>query len=209
MLYYRYYKEHVYKWAQYLSNIALVMYAIENTSLVTLSFWTSDENYGMQTHVSENLHMNIKCVMWLTSYIVFLTAFHKMSFITFLMTSFIHMFLAHYIMKSCLNIAKGSNDASLRWKRKSMMLNVLSILMACYFFYRHNRYCEPLGRILIDFHIIIHSYFSYCYLRKPLYFSVFNVCLERIRSCALKHGISSNCCVGFCYYTSYDNRKQT
>ncbi|XP_071569849.1 post-GPI attachment to proteins factor 2 [Temnothorax nylanderi] len=115
-LYYRHYKEHVYKWAQYLSNIALVMYAIENTSLVTLSFWTSDENY----------------------------AFHKMSFITFLMTSFIHMFLAYYIMKSCLNIAKGLNDASLKWKRRSMMLNVLSILIACYFFYRHNKYCEPL-----------------------------------------------------------------
>lgn len=56
MLYYRYYKEYVYKWAQYLSNIALVMYVIENTSLVTLSFWTSDENYGMQKHASENLH---------------------------------------------------------------------------------------------------------------------------------------------------------
>ncbi|XP_018304570.1 post-GPI attachment to proteins factor 2 isoform X2 [Mycetomoellerius zeteki] len=95
-LYYRYYKEHVYKWAEYLSNIALVMYTIENTSLVTLSFWTSDENY------------------------------------------------AYYIMKNCLNIAKGSNDASLKWKRRSMMLNVICIVTACYFFYRHNRYCEPL-----------------------------------------------------------------
>lgn len=80
----------------------------------------------------------------------FLTAFHKMSFITFLMTSFIHMFLAYYIMKSCLNIAKGLNDASLKWKRRAMMLNVLSTVIACYFFYRHNKYCEPLGRILID-----------------------------------------------------------
>ncbi|XP_018356424.1 PREDICTED: post-GPI attachment to proteins factor 2-like isoform X2 [Trachymyrmex septentrionalis] len=94
-LYYRYYKEHVYKWAEYLSNIALVMYAIENTSLVTLSFWTSNENY------------------------------------------------AYYIIKNCLNIAKGSNDASLKWKRRSMMLNVMCIVIACYFFYRHNKYCEP------------------------------------------------------------------
>ncbi|XP_011637417.1 post-GPI attachment to proteins factor 2-like [Pogonomyrmex barbatus] len=116
MLYYRYYKEHVYKWAQYLSNIALVMYAIENISLVTLSFWTSNENY----------------------------AFHKMSFITFLITSFIHMFLAYYIMRSCLTVAKDFKDASLKWKWRSMMLNVLSILVACYFFYRHNKYCEPL-----------------------------------------------------------------
>lgn len=64
----------------------------------------------------------------------------------FLITSFIHMFLAYYIMKNCLNIAKDFHDISLKWKRRSMMLNVLSILIACYFFYRHNRYCEPLGK---------------------------------------------------------------
>lgn len=116
MMYYRYYREHVYIWARYLSNVALVMYAIENTSLVTLSFWTSDENY----------------------------TFHKMSFIMFLTTSFIHMFLAYYIMRNCLNIAKDFHDTSLKWKRRSLMLNVFSILIACYFFYRHNKYCEPL-----------------------------------------------------------------
>lgn len=45
-MYYQYYRDHVYKWAQYLANITLVMYAVENTSLVTLSFWTSDESYS-------------------------------------------------------------------------------------------------------------------------------------------------------------------
>jgi len=110
--------------------------------------------------------MNIRCnakystinVLTLLS----LTAFHKMSFITFLITSFIHMFVAYYIMKSCLNIAKGLNDASLKWKRRSMMLNVLSILTACYFFYRHNKYCEPLGEISNDIFIIVERYCS-CY----------------------------------------------
>ncbi|XP_012221154.1 post-GPI attachment to proteins factor 2-like [Linepithema humile] len=116
LMYYRYYKEHVYKWAQYLSNIALVMYVIENVSLVTLSFWTSNENY----------------------------AFHKISFISFLMTSFIHMFLAYYIKRRYVNVIKDFDDASLKWKWRSMMLNVSSILVACYFFYRHNKYCEPL-----------------------------------------------------------------
>jgi len=43
-----------------------------------------------------------------------------------------------------------------------MMLNVLSILTACYFFYRHNRYCEPLGEISIDIFIIVERYCS-CY----------------------------------------------
>ena len=65
-LYYRYYKEHVYKWAEHLSNIALIMYTIENTSLVTLSFWTSNENYGMRIAACILrfyiiMHMNIKC----------------------------------------------------------------------------------------------------------------------------------------------------
>ncbi|EFN69959.1 Post-GPI attachment to proteins factor 2 [Camponotus floridanus] len=115
MMYYRYYREHVYIWARHLSNVALVMYTVENTSLVTLSFWTSDENY----------------------------TFHKMSFIMFLITSFIHMFLAYYIMRNCLNVAKDFHDTSLKWKWRSMMLNVFSIFIACYFFYRHNKYCEP------------------------------------------------------------------
>lgn len=61
------------------------------------------------------------------------------------------MFLAYYIMKSCVNIAKDYHDTSLKWKRRSMMLNVFSISIACYFFYRHNKYCEPLGKAtLID-----------------------------------------------------------
>lgn len=68
-LYYRYYKEHVYKWAQYLSNFAITMYIIENMSLVTLSFWTSDENYGMQNaciniYMCWYMHKNIICTLW-------------------------------------------------------------------------------------------------------------------------------------------------
>lgn len=58
LMYYRYYKEYVYKWAQYLSNIALVMYIIENVSLVTLSFWTSNENYGMLLILKRNIRKN-------------------------------------------------------------------------------------------------------------------------------------------------------
>lgn len=116
-MYRRYYREHVYKWAQTICNIALFTYAVENISLVTLSFWTSDENY----------------------------AFHKLSFITFLLMSFIHMIVAYFLMRNCRNITREwSETASLKWKWRSMLLNVSSILCACYFFYRHNKYCEPL-----------------------------------------------------------------
>ena len=45
-MYYHYYRETVYAWAQGISNCALLVYTIENVALVTLSFWSSNENYG-------------------------------------------------------------------------------------------------------------------------------------------------------------------
>lgn len=61
------------------------------------------------------------------------------------------MQIAYFIMRNCRNIAKESSEAtSLKWKRRSMMLNLVCIIFACYFFYRHNKYCEPLGES-IDF----------------------------------------------------------
>lgn len=56
VMYCRYYKEHIYKWAQNICNIAVVTYTIENISLVTLSFWTSDENYGMYINIHESVN---------------------------------------------------------------------------------------------------------------------------------------------------------
>ncbi|KAL2749001.1 post-GPI attachment to proteins factor 2-like isoform X1 [Vespula maculifrons] len=117
IMYYRYYKEHVYKWARYISNIVLAAYIVENLSLVTLSFWSSDSNY----------------------------VFHKVSFITFLIMSSIYMPLSYFVMKNCCNVSRDfSETTSIRWKWRAMMSNVLSILLASYFFYRHNKYCEPL-----------------------------------------------------------------
>lgn len=142
-MYYRYYKEHIYKWAQTISNVAIFTYAIENISLVTLSFWTSDENYGMYIDI-------LRCYKYKVMYIS-LTAFHKLSFIMFLIMSFIHMLVAYFIMKNCRNITRElSESVSMKWKWRSLVLNVLSIMFACYFFYRHNKYCEPLGELDIN-----------------------------------------------------------
>ncbi|XP_015606499.1 post-GPI attachment to proteins factor 2-like [Cephus cinctus] len=117
VMYFQYYKETVHSLAQGLSNIALMLYIIENTALVTLSFWSSDENY----------------------------AFHKLSFITFLITSLVHMVLTCLIMKHYRNISRNALETdSLKLKWRFLFFNVASILMACYFFYRHNKYCEPL-----------------------------------------------------------------
>ncbi|XP_017798142.1 PREDICTED: post-GPI attachment to proteins factor 2-like [Habropoda laboriosa] len=117
VMYRRYYKEHIFKSAESICNIATAIYAVENISLVTLTFWTSDENY----------------------------AFHKLSFITFLITSFVHMLVVYYIVRNCHIVTREpSETTSLKWKRRSMMSNVFCIILACYFFYRHNKYCEPL-----------------------------------------------------------------
>lgn len=66
------------------------------------------------------------------------------------------MILVYFIMKSCRNVMKDWFEiTSLKWKRRLIMLNIFSILASGYFFYRHNKYCEPLGKIiLIDFIII-------------------------------------------------------
>ncbi|XP_015117825.1 post-GPI attachment to proteins factor 2 [Diachasma alloeum] len=114
-MYYYYYKEVVHKWAEGVSRSALFAYALENISLVTLSFWTSSENY----------------------------AFHKLSFITFLIMSLIHMGLSIYIEKNCRHASRDANELrSYVLKTRAMTLNIFSIFMACYFFWRHNAYCE-------------------------------------------------------------------
>lgn len=45
-MYYRYYRETAYRWAKGITNFALLSYLLENAALVTLSFWSSNENYG-------------------------------------------------------------------------------------------------------------------------------------------------------------------
>lgn len=44
-MYYKYYRETVQTKAKGMSNFALLSYLLENISLVTLSFWSSNENY--------------------------------------------------------------------------------------------------------------------------------------------------------------------
>ena len=64
--------------------------------------------------------------------------------------SFIHMILSYIIARNCRNVIREINDnISLKWKFNSMIVNIIAILLACYFFYRHNKYCEPFGEISI------------------------------------------------------------
>lgn len=116
-MYYRHYRENTFKWARNITNITIFTYIVENISLVTLSFWSSNENY----------------------------AFHKTSFTAFLIMSFMHMFMSFIVAKYCRNTSMEAIDHfSVSWKLRTMMLNTFAIFLACYFFYRHNMYCEPL-----------------------------------------------------------------
>lgn len=57
------------------------------------------------------------------------------------------MLVAYFIMRNCRNSTKESLETtSMKWKRRSLLSNVLCVMFACYFFYRHNKYCEPLGK---------------------------------------------------------------
>ncbi|XP_012265379.1 post-GPI attachment to proteins factor 2 isoform X2 [Athalia rosae] len=115
IMYYRHYKETLYKWAYGIGNFVLFTYTIENTALVTLSFWSSIENYAL----------------------------HKLSFITFLVMSLLHMLLSSIVVRNCRSPAKDTiEENSFQWKRRMLIGNVSSILLATYFFYRHNTYCE-------------------------------------------------------------------
>lgn len=110
------------------------------------------------------------------------------------------MLVAYFIMKNCRNITRESSETvSLKWKRRSMWLNVISILLACYFFYRHNKYCEPLGELDImrktKRRSKLKTGFFYC--------SLLYVCVIRIRSCSVKYGISLNRSLGFREYASH------
>ncbi|KAL7304880.1 hypothetical protein TKK_0002685 [Trichogramma kaykai] len=116
ILHYQYYKKNTYPTTRKLTRLALVTYVIENTSLVTLSFWTSNENYAL----------------------------HKLSFMIFLFTSFIYMNVSYIIATMCRSTTREVHDIiSLKWKLRALISNLAGIILACYFFYRHNKYCEP------------------------------------------------------------------
>lgn len=118
------------------------------------------------------------------------------------------MFLMYFIMRNCRSVTKDWFDtASMKWKRRAMMLNVSCILIACYFFYRHNKYCEPFGK-MITILLLLQNSVILIILESLNNFSILTVCFERIWSRAFKHGIPSNCSTGFCHDACYDIRKR-
>ncbi|ETN58460.1 fgf receptor activating protein [Anopheles darlingi] len=106
-------RKHRKEWAY----LACILNIVELSSLVGLTLWTSSSNYEI----------------------------HKFCFSAFIVCSILYMLLVVVINRlsridEMLTLAERK---SLRYKRRLMWVNVLSILLAVYFFLRHNQYCEP------------------------------------------------------------------
>uniref|UniRef100_A0A0P4WA80 CWH43-like N-terminal domain-containing protein n=2 Tax=Scylla TaxID=6760 RepID=A0A0P4WA80_SCYOL len=89
---------------------------IENIALIFLSFVSSKENYDI----------------------------HKVSFILFMVCSELYMVLTCLLLKENKSKLTNSLERLAYLKKKQLMAaNLTSFFVALYFFYRHNKYCEP------------------------------------------------------------------
>ncbi|KAK4288980.1 hypothetical protein Pmani_038025 [Petrolisthes manimaculis] len=89
---------------------------VEIIALLCLSFVSSKENYDM----------------------------HKFSFIVFMLCSELYMLITYLLLKDNRpRLTSPLERCALTKKRQLMMANLTSFIVALYFFYRHNKYCEP------------------------------------------------------------------
>ncbi|KAI0212481.1 Post-GPI attachment to proteins factor 2 [Lamellibrachia satsuma] len=110
----------VYEWRlvyNLLANLACLLNIVENFALVTLTYISSSENYPM----------------------------HEASFIVFMMTSEVYMLCSCILYKwsHMYQTFSPMERKSFRLKLSLMVFNVSCFLLAIYFFFRHNTYCEP------------------------------------------------------------------
>ncbi|CAF1296357.1 unnamed protein product [Rotaria sordida] len=72
---------------------------------------------------------------------------HECSFVSFILCSLLHMLLTiliDYFWPRIINISLNEQEKSLRSKRlRWFILNIFSISISLYFYYRHIHFCEP------------------------------------------------------------------
>lgn len=64
---------------------------------------------------------------------------HQLSFITFLVSSILYMMLSFRLWTKVEKKSDQGHDV----KKKMLVMNLVSTVLALYLYYRHNRYCEP------------------------------------------------------------------
>lgn len=94
------------------------------------------------------MHTTFRAANFMNFSFLFITThfadYHKVFFCTFIVTSEIYMMLSYYLNKSARRNPNLDHRElkSLRLKRNLCIINILSILLATYFFIRHNDHCE-------------------------------------------------------------------
>lgn len=114
---------------------------IENFALVGLSLWTSSNDYG-KLMVLVSFFKIIENLM--------VSEMHKYCFSVFIISSELYMGLSCYLFINSRRIdqQKGRlHHKSVKVKCVLFFINILSLALALYFFFRHNTYCEPGGKI--------------------------------------------------------------
>ncbi|CAG9797329.1 unnamed protein product [Chironomus riparius] len=115
-MYFNFYTQQIKRNRQNVANVAIFLNLIENICLLGLSLYNSTTYYD----------------------------YHKVFFCTFIVTSELYMMLSYYLNKSARrnpNLDQREMK-SLRLKRNLCIINIISILLATYFFIRHNDHCE-------------------------------------------------------------------
>lgn len=139
-MYKKYHTEVLFPWAYSVSTLTCLLNIIENICLVGLSFWTSSEDYRMF------YSSKFACVF--LNFLFIVSAVHKTCFVTFIVTSELYMILTCLLFKRCRRHPPIMLEiTSLKWKINLLLINVINILLASYFFMRHNSYCETGGKL--------------------------------------------------------------
>lgn len=68
---------------------------------------------------------------------------HATCFIFFILSSISYMSISTYYLFPKLKLKSGLERISHQYKKSLLQATVLSVALCCYFYWRHNEYCEP------------------------------------------------------------------
>ncbi|XP_053957536.1 post-GPI attachment to proteins factor 2-like isoform X1 [Anastrepha ludens] len=115
-IYLQYYKDTIRRNRRIYAAIACLLSMVENFALLSLSLWTSLDNYPI----------------------------HRNSFIVFIACSEIYMLISYILNKNGRRLPLlPIEEKSLLYKRNLFITNVTAFILAGYCFLRHNSLCEP------------------------------------------------------------------
>ncbi|XP_037959831.1 post-GPI attachment to proteins factor 2-like isoform X2 [Teleopsis dalmanni] len=115
-IYWKYYQTAIRKNRRILGTVACLLNVIENFALLSLSLWTSSDNYKI----------------------------HRNSFVAFILCSELYMLISYFLNKNGRRGPLiPIEEKALKYKRNLFITNLTAFLLAGYCFMRHNSRCEP------------------------------------------------------------------